>query len=61
MKRHYIVYALTKYDAVCRYGAVCADEELHALLRRKNIKAYKRISVDGEEAPGWREAEWITV
>ena len=61
MKHHYIVYARMKYNAVCRFGAVCAEDELHAVLTRKNIIGYKLISVDDDEIGGWKEKDWIMI
>jgi hypothetical protein len=61
MKHHYIVYARMKYDAVCRFGAICAEEDFHAVLTRKNIVGYKLISVDDIEINGWNEKDWIMI
>ena len=61
MKHHYIVYAMMKYDAVCRFGAVCTEDELRSVLKRKNIVGYKLISVDDEQMDGWKEKDWIQV
>jgi non-ribosomal peptide synthetase component E (peptide arylation enzyme) len=58
MKHHYIVYAWLKFDAVCRMGAVCAQEELRPYLLRKNVKGYKLISVDDEVVGEWDKQEW---
>ncbi|MCL1805991.1 MAG: hypothetical protein FWG28_08370 [Clostridiales bacterium] len=58
MKHHYIVYARMKYNAVCRFGTVCAEEDFHAVLARKNIVGYKMISIDDEEVSDWKEKDW---
>ena len=58
MKHHYIVLAWLKIDAICRIGAQCAENELHTILKRKNVKGYKLISVDDVLVEGWADTEW---
>ena len=58
MKHHYIMLAWMNYEAVCRMGAICAEQELHRVLGRRNVKGYKMISVDDEPIGGWEEKEW---
>ena len=58
MKHHYIMYVWTSYDAVCRMGSICAEQDLHAALKRKRVKAYKLISVDDEPVSDGRASEW---
>ena len=58
MKHHYIVYAWMRFDAVCKMGAICSEEELPAILGRRNVKGYKMISVDDIPKSGWSDREW---
>ena len=58
MTHHYIVYAWMKFDAVCRMGTICAEEDLHPFLLRKNVKGYKLISVDDDVVNEWEKQEW---
>ena len=59
MKHHYIVFAWMKFDAVCRMGTQCGNEdELRKFLHRKNVKGYKLISVDDDEMSGWSDKDW---
>jgi hypothetical protein len=49
------------YEAVCKMGAVCAEEELHKILKRRNVKGYKVIALDDEAVANWEDKDWIYV
>jgi hypothetical protein len=58
MRHHYVIYAWMKYDAVCKMGAICIEQDLHSMLSKRDVKGYKVISVDDEPVAGWNDTEW---